>query len=99
VQTLEEECRKISGLSEAAMRERVKSYRRQLAARGEKLNGGARKHLPEAFWSESYWEGLSREEMHSLLVLETLKGYLGKPPAEVRGSVLAPTAQPPQQEG
>jgi hypothetical protein len=99
VQTLEEDCRKIAGLSDAAMREEMKSYRRHLAARGEKLNGGARKHLPEAFWSESYWEGLSREEMQSLLVLETLKGYLGKPPAEVRGSVLAPAAQPPQQEG
>jgi len=99
VKTVEEDCLKIAGLSDAAMRDQMKSYRRRLAARGEKLNGGARKHLPEAFWSESYWEGLSREEMQSLLVLETFKGYLGKSPAEGRGSVFMPASQPPQQGG
>lgn len=99
VKTLEEDCRKIAGLPDAAMRDQMKSYRRLLAARGEKLNGGARKHLPEAFWSESYWEGLNREEMQSLLVLETLKGYLGKSPAEGRSSVVVPSSQPPQQGG
>ena len=99
VKTLEEDCQKIAGLPDAAMRDQMKSYRRLLAARGEKLNGGARKHLPEAFWSESYWEGLNREEMQSLLVLETLKGYLGKSPAEGRSSVVVPSSQPPQQGG
>ena len=99
VKTLEEDCQKIAGLSDAAMRDRMKSYRQLLAALGEKLNGGARKNLPEAFWSESYWEGLSREEMQSLLVLEILKGYLGKSPAGGIGSLSAPAAQPPQQGG
>ena len=99
VKTLEADCSRISGLSDAELRDRMKSYRQVLAARGEKLNGGARKNLPEAFWSESYWEGLSREEMQSLLVLETFKGYLGKSPAEGRGSVFMPASQPPQQGG
>ena len=99
VKTLEEDCQKIAGLPDAAMRDQIKSYRRLLAERGEKLNGGASKHLPEAFWSESYWEGLSREEMQSLLVLEILKGYLGKSPAGGSGSVFVPSSQPPQQGG
>ena len=99
VKTLEEDCQAIAGLSDEAMRDKMKSYRQLLAARGEKLKGGARKHLPEAFWSESYWEGLSREHMQSLLVLETLKGYLGKSPAEGRGSAFMPVSEPPQQGG
>jgi len=97
VKTLEADCLKIAGLPEAAMRDRMKSYRRLLAAHGEKLSGGARKNLPEAFWSESYWEGLSREEMQSLLVLETLKEHLGKSPAGGMGSTAVPPSQPPQQ--
>jgi hypothetical protein len=99
VKTLEEDCLKIAGFSDAALRDQMKSYRRLLATHGEKLNGGARKHLPEAFWSESYWEGLSREGMQSLMVLETFKGYLGKSPAEGRGSFFTPSSQPPQQGG
>jgi hypothetical protein len=99
VKTFERDCLNIAGLSDAAMRDKLKSYRQRLAARGEKLNGGAHKNLPDAFWSESYWEGLSREEIQSLLVLETLKGYLGKPSAEWRGSVLMPSSQPPHQGG
>ena len=99
VKTMEEDCLKIAGLSDTAMRDQMESYRRLLAEHGEKLNGGARKHLPEAFWSESYWEGLNREEMQSLLVLEILKGHLGKSPAGGRGSVFVPSSQPPQQGG
>jgi hypothetical protein len=78
VKVFENDCLKIAGLSDAAMRDKMKSYRQLLATQGEKLNGGARKHLPDAFWSESYWEGLSREEMESALVLESLKAQLGK---------------------
>jgi hypothetical protein len=100
VKALEDDCLRIADLSDAAMRDKLKSYRQLLIARGEKLNGGARKHLPEAFWSESYWEGLGREEMQSLLVLETLKGYLGKSPAsEGRGLTFVPSAQSPHQGG
>jgi hypothetical protein len=99
VKTFEGDCRRIAELSDAAMRDKMTSYRQLLAARGEKLNGGARKHLPDAFWSESYWEGLNREEKQSLLVLETLKGYLGKSPPEWRGSAFMPSAQAPQQGG
>jgi hypothetical protein len=78
VQVFENDCLKIAGLSDAAMREKMKSYRELLATQGEKLNGGARKHLPDAFWTDSYWEGLNRQEMESALVLETLKAHLGK---------------------
>jgi hypothetical protein len=99
VKTLEGDCLKIAALSDAALRDQMKSYRRLLAAHGEKLDGGARKHLPDAFWSESYWEGLSRQDMQSLLVLETLKGYLGKSPAERQGSAAAPSSQAPPQGG
>lgn len=99
VKTLEGDCQKIAGLSDEALRDKMKSYRQLLVARGEKLNGGAHKYLPEAFWSESYWEGLSREQMQSLLVLETLKGYLGKSPPEWRGSAFVPSSQPPRQGG
>jgi len=99
VKTFENDCLKIAAYSDAALRDKIKSYRHLLATRLEKLNGGARKHLPEAFWSESYWEGLSREDGESLLVLETLKGHLGKSPMEWRGSVFMPSAQRPHSGG
>jgi hypothetical protein len=78
VNVFENDCLKIAGLSDAALRDKMKSHRRFLTAQGDKLNGGARKHLPEVFWSEGYWEGLSREGMESALVLESLKAHLGK---------------------
>jgi hypothetical protein len=80
VRTLEESCSRIAGLSDDGLREKIKGYRGLLAARGEKLSGGARKHLPEAFWDDGYWSRLSREEMESMLVLENFKSFLGKAP-------------------
>jgi hypothetical protein len=86
VDVLEEACRRIEGLSEAALRERVDRYRLLLAERAERLAGGARRTLPESFWKEETWSRLGREEMESILVLENLKGALGKSPeAEWRG--------------
>jgi hypothetical protein len=38
--------------------------------------------LPEAFYSDDYWQGLKREEMESVLVLETLKAFLGRSPED-----------------
>jgi hypothetical protein len=78
VKSLEEVCLRIEGLSAEALREKIGSYRALLAKRGELLSGGARKHLPESFWDEGYWSRLSREEMESMLVLETFKGLIGK---------------------
>jgi hypothetical protein len=80
VRTLEESCSRIAGLSDDGLREKIKGYRGLLAARGDKLDGGARKHLPEAFWDDGYWSRLSREEMESMLVLENFKSFLGKAP-------------------
>jgi hypothetical protein len=43
---------------------------------------------------------MTREEMESVLVLETLKAYLGRTPeAEVRNLVSLPAAQPPPSGG
>jgi hypothetical protein len=99
VKTLEEDCLKIADFSDAALRDQMKSYRQLLASRAEELAGGARRHLPEAFHSDGYWRGLTREEMESALVLETLKAHLGKSPAEARALTFLPASQPPQQGG
>jgi hypothetical protein len=74
------------------------SYRQLLAARAEKLDGGASRHLPEVFRSDGYWQAMKREEMESTLVLETLKAHLGKAPAAQTLTSL-PAAQPPRQGG
>jgi hypothetical protein len=94
VKTLEDACERIGSLTEGALRDKMKAYRRLLAVRGEKLDGGARRHLPEAFYSDDYWQGLKREEMESVLVLETLKAFLGRSPeAEWRDLVLLSSPQ------
>jgi hypothetical protein len=97
VKTFENDCRTIAGFSDSALREQMTSYRQLLARRAEKLEGGARRHLPEAFHSEGYWQGLKREEMESTLVLETLKRYLGKSPADGRALTFLPSSHPPRQ--
>lgn len=99
VKTFENDCRTIAGFSDSAMRDQMTSYRQLLAMRAEKLEGGARRHLPEAFYSEGYWQGMKREEMESTLVLETLKRYLGKSPADGRTLTFLPAAQPPNPGG
>lgn len=78
VNALEEACRKIEGLTEAGLRERMVTYRQILQSRAESLPGGARGHLPDLFWDDAYWAALSREEMRAILVLETLKAMLGR---------------------
>jgi hypothetical protein len=99
VKVFENDCLKIAGLSEDALRNQMRSYRQQLAAHTERLEGGARRHLPEAFHSDGYWQGLSREEMTSTLVLEALKAHLGKAPAGARALTFLPSTQPPRQGG
>jgi hypothetical protein len=100
VATLEDACQRISGLSEAQIREKMQAYRSVLLARCERLDGGARKHLPESFWDDGSWSRMTREEMESALVLETLKAYLGRTPeAEVRNLVSLPAAPPSQPGG
>ncbi len=99
VKAFEIDCQKIAGFSDSAMRDQMTSHRQQLALRAEKLDGGARRHLPEAFHSEGYWQGLRREEMQSTLVLETLKRYLGKSPADGRALSFLPVSQSPHQGG
>jgi hypothetical protein len=100
VATLEGACLGISKLSEAQIREKMQIYRSVLLARCERLSGGARKNLPESFWDDGAWSRMTREEMESVLVLETLKAYLGRTPeAEVRNLVSLPAAQPSQPGG
>jgi hypothetical protein len=100
VKTLEDACGRIANLTDAALRDKIKTYRQVLAARGDRLEGGARRNLPEAFYSEDYWQSLKREEMESILVLETLKTYLGRSPeAEWRDLVMLPSPQASQQGG
>jgi hypothetical protein len=99
VKAFESDCRTIAGFSDSALREQMTSYRQLLARRAEKLDGGVRRHLPEAFHSEGYWQGLKREEMESTLVLETLKRYLGKSPADGRTLTFLPSSHPPRQGG
>jgi len=100
VKTLEDACGRIANLTDAALRDKMKTYRQVLAARGERLEGGARRHLPEAFYSDDYWQGLKRDEMESILVLETLKAYLGRSPESDWGDlVLLPSPQTLHQGG
>lgn len=97
---LETACRRIAELADSEIRDKMKTYRRLLAARAEKLNGSARESLPAAFWEDSYWEEMDRKEMEAVLVLETLKARLGKvSEAEVDGLVMLPSSKPPQQGG
>jgi hypothetical protein len=97
---LETACRRIAELADSEIRDKMKTYRRLLAARAEKLNGSARASLPAAFWEDSYWEEMDRKEMEAVLVLETLKARLGKvSEAEVDGLVMLPSSKPPQQGG
>jgi hypothetical protein len=99
VNTFENDCRTITGFSDSELREQMTSYRRLLALRAEKLDGGVRRHLPETFHSEGYWQGLKREEMESTLVLETLKRYLGKSPERKGALTFLPAPQSPNQGG
>ncbi len=78
VAALEDACRRIERLSDAELRERMARYRKVLAARADRLEGGARKHLPDPFWADGYWAALTAEEMRSVLVLETFKAMIGK---------------------
>jgi hypothetical protein len=100
VKTLEDACGRIANLTDAALRDKMKTYRQIMTARAERLEGGARRHLPEAFFSEDYWQGLKREEMESILVLETLKAYLGRSPeSDWRSLVMLPSPQAYHQGG
>jgi hypothetical protein len=97
---METACLRIAKLTDSEIRDKMKLYRRLLAVRGERLNGGARDSLPAAFWEDSYWEEMGRKEMEAVLVLETLKARLGKvPEAEVGGLVFLQSPKPPQQDG
>jgi len=96
VKVFENDCLKIAELSDSAIRDQMKSYRQLLVLRAEKLDGGARRHLPEVFHSEDYWQAFKRKDMESTLVLETLKGYLGKsspgkPGSNLSANLSAPT--------
>jgi hypothetical protein len=95
VKKLEDDCRRIAGLPDDALRDHTRSWRRMLAARVEKIHNGVRKNLPDSFWADSYWDGLNREAMQSALVLETLKTYLGKPTSPQPDSVFMPSLQAP----
>ena len=100
VKVMEESAAQISALTDARIREKIGVYRGILLARAERLPGGARKNLPDVFWEESVWARMSREEMESALVLESLKAHLGKIPLEeVRGLISIQTPQRPQQGG
>jgi hypothetical protein len=100
VATLEDVCQRISNLTEAQLREKMQTYQSVLIARIERLNGGSRKRLPDSFWDDGWRTRMTREEMESVLVLETLKAYLGRTPeAEVRNLVSLPSAPPPPQGG
>jgi hypothetical protein len=100
VKTLEEACRRIANLSEAQIREKIGIYRDLLEARSARLDGGARKNLPGVFWDDGHWARMSREEMESVLVLETLKTHLGRAhEEEARQLVMLPPPQPPNQGG
>ena len=100
VHVLEDVAAQVARLSDAGLREKTKVYRDILLARAERLSGGAHKHLPNSFWDERLWQGMRREEMESVLVLENLRAHLGKSsPDEVRGLFFFPTAQGPHQGG
>jgi hypothetical protein len=97
---LEASAARIARLTDAEIREKIQLYRAILLARAEKLKGGARKHLPDSFWDDEVWEGMTRQAMEAVLVLESFKALLGKtPPEEIRQLVLFPTGERPPQGG
>jgi hypothetical protein len=78
VQTMEADMARISQLTDAEIRGRIRTYRDVLAVRSERAKDGDRKSLPESFWDEGVWSRMTREEMESTLILETFKAHLGK---------------------
>ena len=78
VRTMEADMARISQLTDAEIRERIRAYRAVLASRSERAKDGGRKSLPESFWDEGVWDRMTREEMESALILETFKAHLGK---------------------
>lgn len=78
VRTMEEDMVRIAQLTDAEIRERIRAYRAVLAGRSERAKDASRKSLPESFWDEGAWSRMTREEMESTLILETLKAHLGK---------------------
>jgi hypothetical protein len=100
VEVLEDDCLRIAGLADAALRDKMKTYRDLLAARAERLKGGARRYLPDSFWDEGAWGRMTRQEMESALILEAFKAHLGKATEEEsRRLALLPSAQAPRQGG
>jgi len=100
VRTLEEDMARISQLTDAEIRERIRAYRDVLVARSERAKDGGRQSLPESFRDEGVWSRMTREEMESTLVLETLKAHLGKTtPEETRRLSVRPSPQTPYQGG
>ncbi len=98
VKFLEESAAQVARLTDAEIRNRIKLYRTILLSRAEKLEGGARKHLPDSFWNDEAWEGITRPAMEAVLVLESLKAHLGKIPLEeIRELISFPAPQRPQQ--
>jgi hypothetical protein len=52
VRTMEEDMARISQLTDAEIRERIRAYRAALAGRSERAKDGGRQSLPESFWDE-----------------------------------------------
>jgi hypothetical protein len=100
VQTMEADMARISQLTDAEIRERIRVYRTVLAARGERAKDGGRKSLPESFWDEGVWNRMTREEMESTLILEAFKAHLGKTTEEEACRVMrVPSSQTPCRGG
>ncbi len=100
VKVLEESAAQVARLSDGELRNKINLYRAILLSRAEKLDGGARKHLPDSFWDDGVWAGMTRPAMEAVLVLESLKAHLGKIPLEeIRELVSLPALQRPQQGG
>lgn len=96
VQTMEADMARISQLTDAEIRERIRAYRAVLAVRSERAKDGDRKSLPESFWDEGVWSRMTREEMESTLILENFKAHLGKiTEEEMCRLMLAPSSPVP----
>lgn len=100
IKVLEESAARIARLTDAEIRRKIDLYRAILLSRAERLEGGARKHLPDSFWDDGVWAAMTRPAMEAVLVLENLKAHLGKIPLEeIRELVSFPALQGPQQGG
>lgn len=79
---------RIRGLSPDALRSRMAIYSKVLKNRYDSGRQSSKKWIAKLFENKSHWQGMSREEMESAMVVEYMKYALGKTRTEDVGELL-----------